>query len=78
MLLGVDRKNISLHTNHMFAIMMPDISEIQVLSLFLKLLKKKGDGIMRKKRKMFTSYYTPIIVSNIYIASYYYLKIIIK
>ena len=51
MLLGVDRKNISLHTNRMFAIMMPDISEIQVLSLFLKLLKKKGDGIMRKNEK---------------------------
>ena len=51
MLLGVDRKNISLHTNHMFAIMMPDISEIQVLSLFLKLLKKKGGGIMQKNEK---------------------------
>ena len=57
MLLGVDRKNISLHTNRMFAIMMPDISEIQVLSLS-KRKNRKGMVLCEKTKNFYTVLYT--------------------
>ena len=57
MLLGVDRKNISLHTNRMFAIMMPDISEIQVLSLS-KRKNRKGMVLCEKTKNFYIVLYT--------------------